>query len=62
LRAQGLPLAKTAAEIGVSKATLVNPERELKEEIDNLPAIEFEALYDKYHRSTRKKSCFSEIP
>lgn len=55
LRAQGLPLAKIAAEIKVSKTTLVNWEGDLKEQIDNLRAIELEAMYDKYHLSTRKK-------
>jgi len=55
LRAQGLPFVKIAAEIGVSKTTLVNWEREFEEEIDNLRAVELEALYDKYHLSARKK-------
>ncbi len=55
LRAQGLPLAKIAAEIKVSKTTLVNWEGDLKEQIDNLRAMELEAMYDKYHLSTRKK-------
>jgi len=60
LRAHGLPLAKIAAEIGASNATLVNWERELKEGIDNLRSVEFEALYDKYYLSTRKKVEFLE--
>ena len=55
LRAQGLPLAKIAAKIGASKTTLVNWEREFKEEVDNLRAMELEALYDQYYLSTRKK-------
>jgi transcriptional regulator with XRE-family HTH domain len=55
LRAKGLPLAKIAAEIKVSKTTLVNWEGDLKEQIDNLRAMELEAMYDKYHLSTRKK-------
>jgi transcriptional regulator with XRE-family HTH domain len=55
LRAQGLPLAKIATEIGVSKTTLISWDREFKEEIDNLRAVELEALYDKYDLSTRKK-------
>jgi transcriptional regulator with XRE-family HTH domain len=55
LRAQGLPLARIAAEIKVSKTTLVNWEGDLKEQIDNLRAMELEAMYDKYHLSTRKK-------
>ena len=55
LRAQGLPLAKIADEINVSKPTLINWDKEFKEEIDNLRAMELEALYDKYDLSTRKK-------
>jgi len=55
LRGYGLPLAKIAAEIGVSKTTLINWDRDLKEEIDNLKAVELEALYDKIYLSTRKQ-------
>ena len=55
LRGQGLPLKRIADEIGVSKTTLVNWEQDLKEQIDNLRAMELEALYDKYYLSTRKK-------
>jgi len=55
LRGQGLPLKRIADEIGVSKTTLVNCEQDLKEQIDNLRAMELEALYDKYYLSTRKK-------
>jgi transcriptional regulator with XRE-family HTH domain len=55
LRGQGLPLAKIAAEIGVSKTTLINWDRDLKEEIDNLKAVELEAMYDKFYLSTRKQ-------
>ena len=55
LRGQGLPLAKIAAEIGVSKTTLINWDRDLKEDIDNLKAVELEAMYDKFYLSTRKQ-------
>jgi len=55
LRGQGLPLKRIADEIGVSKTTLVNWEQDFKEQIDNLRAIELEALYDKYFLSVRKK-------
>ena len=54
-RAQGLPLAKIAAKSNVSKTTLVNWNQEVKEEIDNLRAIELEAMYEKYDLSTRKR-------
>ena len=55
MRGQGLPLAKIAAEINVSKPTLISWERNFKEEIDNVRAIELEAMYGKYYLSTRKK-------
>ncbi|MGZ4892157.1 MAG: hypothetical protein ACXV2B_07865 [Halobacteriota archaeon] len=55
LRGQGLPLAKIAAEIGVSKTTLINWDRDLKEKIDNRRAVELEALYDKFYLSTLKQ-------
>ena len=55
LRGQGIPLKRIADEIGVSKTTLVNWEQDFKEQIDNLRAIELEALYDKYFLSVRKK-------
>jgi hypothetical protein len=34
---------------------LISWERNFKEEIDNVRAIELEAMYDKYYLSTRKK-------
>jgi len=55
LRGQGLPLAEIAAEIGVSKPTLISWERDLKEQIDNRQAVELEATYDKYCLSVRKR-------
>jgi transcriptional regulator with XRE-family HTH domain len=58
LRGQGLPLAAIAAEIGVSKPTLISWERDLKEQIDNRQAVELEAMYDKYCLSVRKRVDF----
>jgi hypothetical protein len=55
LPGQGLPLAKKAAEIEVSTTSLINWDRDLKEEIDNLKAVELEAMYDKFYLSTRKQ-------
>lgn len=55
MRGQGLPLAMISAEINVSKPTLISWERDFKEEIENVRAIELEAMYDKYYLSTRKK-------
>jgi chromosome segregation and condensation protein ScpB len=58
LRAEGLPLAKIAAEIEVSNTTLIKWDQEFKEEIANLRSVELEAPYDKYDLSTRKKVAF----
>jgi transcriptional regulator with XRE-family HTH domain len=55
MRGHGLPLAKISAEINVSKPTLISWERNFKEEIENVRAIELEAMYDKYYLSARKK-------
>ncbi|MGA3359940.1 MAG: hypothetical protein ABSC87_07015 [Halobacteriota archaeon] len=55
LRGQGLPLAKIAAEIGVSRPSI---NWDLKEEIDNLQAVELGALYDELYLSTRKQVKF----
>ena len=55
LRAHGLPLREIAAKIKVSKTTLINWERDFREEIDNFRAIELEAMYNKFDLSTRKK-------
>jgi len=44
LRGHGLPLANIAAEIAVSKTTLINWDPGLKEEIDNLGALQPEAV------------------
>ncbi len=49
LQGQGLPPAKLAAEIEVSTTTLINWDGDLKEEIDNLKAVELEARYDKFY-------------
>ena len=55
LRGHRLPLKRIAGEIDVSKTTLVNWEQDLKEQVDNVRAMELEALYDKYYLSVRKK-------
>jgi len=55
LRSQGLPFAKIATELNVSKTALINWEQDFKEEINNLRAIELEAMYDKYYLSLRKR-------
>jgi transcriptional regulator with XRE-family HTH domain len=60
-RARGWPFNKIADEIGVSKPTLINWERDLKESIDNLQAAELEAMYDKYYLSVREGRFFDEV-
>ena len=56
LRGQGLPLKSIADELGVSKTTLVNWERDLKEQIDKVRAMELGVLYDRYHLSVARRS------
>jgi DNA-binding XRE family transcriptional regulator len=46
LRGRGRPLKSIADEVGVSKTTLVNWEEDLKEQVDNVRAMELEVLYD----------------
>jgi transcriptional regulator with XRE-family HTH domain len=56
LRGQGLPLKSIADELGVSKTTLVNWEQDLKEQVDNVRAMELEVLYDRYYLSVARRS------
>jgi len=39
----------------VSKTTLVNWQQDLKEQVDNVRAMELEVLYDRYYLLVRKK-------
>jgi len=48
LRAKGLSFDRIAAELKVSKQTLINWTRELENEIHNLKRIELEALQEQY--------------
>ena len=50
-----------AAKVEVSKTTLINWERDLKEEVDNLKAVELEALWDKFYLSTQHVEFFGDI-
>lgn len=54
LRAQGKSFATIAEEIGVSKPTLITWSRELGERVQNLRAINDEALIEKY-RLTKER-------
>ena len=47
LRAQGWSLARIAAEIGVSKPTLIQWQRQFEREIMDLKSVELEALQEK---------------
>ena len=53
LRAQGKSLRAAADELGVGKQTLVRWEREHREQIENLKAIELEALTERYRLTVR---------
>jgi transposase len=48
LRAQGLSFARISEEIGVSKPTLIDWSRKYQYEIENLRAVELEALRHRY--------------
>jgi hypothetical protein len=48
LRSQGWPFARIAAELNVSKPTLINWSRKHQFQIHNLRAVELEALADKW--------------
>jgi AcrR family transcriptional regulator len=52
----GSRLRDIADELGVSKTTLVNWERDLKEQIDEVRAMELEVLYDRYYLSVARRS------
>jgi len=52
LRAQGWPYARIAAELNVTKPTLIAWSRKHQFEIQNLHAIELEALREKWLAST----------
>jgi transcriptional regulator with XRE-family HTH domain len=47
LRAQGWSLARIATEIGVSKPTLIQWQRQFEREITDLKSVELEALQEK---------------
>ena len=48
LRSQGWPFARIATELNVSKPTLINWSRKHQFQIQNLRAVELEALADKW--------------
>ena len=55
LRSQGWPFARIAAELNVSKPTLINWSRKHQFEIQNLRAVELEALADKWLSSVSER-------
>jgi len=55
LRARGLSFSKISGEIGISKPTLINWSKELEIEIQNMRAIEWEALREKYQLTKEKR-------
>jgi transcriptional regulator len=63
LRARGKSLRTIAAELQVGRQTLVNWARECKEEIENLKAMELDALQEQYRLTTQAKvaRCGAEL-
>ena len=55
LRAQGLSYDKISQELNVSKQTLINWSKELRDKIANLRAIEIEVLQEKYFMTKKGK-------
>ncbi len=55
LRAKGFSYAKIAEELQVSKQTLINWSKSLECEIENLRAIAFEELQEKYYVAKTKR-------
>ena len=55
LRSQGWPFARIAAELNVSKPTLINWSRKHQFQIQNLRAVEMEAMADKWLSSVSER-------
>lgn len=55
LRAKGLSFDKCAQELGKSKNTLIDWNRELADDIGNLKAMALEALYDEFYLTKEAK-------
>ncbi len=55
LRAQGLSYSRIAAELQISKQTLIDWGRDLQEEIDNLKAVELEAIQERFLMTKEKR-------
>jgi hypothetical protein len=55
LRAQGASFDRCSKELGKSKQTLINLNKELEDEIANVKAIELEALYESYFLTKRNQ-------
>ncbi len=56
LRAKGYSLARIASELGVSKQTLINWQKEFCLEISNMRALEHEALLEQHKLSLRART------
>ncbi len=55
LRVKGMSFNKIAKELNTSKQTLINWSKEFEHEINNLKAIELEALCEKYYMAKEKR-------
>jgi len=56
LRSQGWSFSRIAAELNVSKSTLINWSRKFQSELQNLRAVELEALREKLIDTTEKRT------
>src|SRR5437660_4223812 len=56
LRSQGWSFNRIAAELNVSKSTLINWSRKFRFELQNLRAVELEALREKLIDTTEKRA------
>jgi transcriptional regulator with XRE-family HTH domain len=55
LRSQGKSFASIADDLGVSKTTLIEWSKDLKEDIGNLRQIQLEAVREKYRMSAERR-------
>lgn len=55
MRAKEIPFEQISQELGVSKPTLIKWGKELKLEIDNRRAVEWETLQEKHYVSKKKR-------
>lgn len=60
-RAEGLSYDKISKELGISKSTCSNWEKELKEEINNLKSQQLNDLYERYYMTREARTIYTYI-